>query len=354
MLAAISLWGLIQGGMLLYRWNRAQESRDLWWSGIGVITVAFGAGLSGARYFGASFFTVIVLANVAMMTGIAFMAQAVRAADGKPASWGEALTPGALWCLACLFEPFRQNPHLRLMLFSALCAAPAVLASYSLIRGGLTLAGRKVWLTLWIFIVISTSIRGIDTSRVLMGLENRFAASAWHVIYFIMVAASIVGVGYINMALSDALPRLIQFMDRLQARVSRNSPRPSAREQTAGRTIWSLRLDRLFMGRALIQDFTQRDVDDLAQALMMASPHAIDIRRAGVDRLIWVTRQDSCSETEQFQAIHEALGKIASRDSFPRLTMSFGAAPFKGADILLAAAAADRNAVRIRATAGSA
>ncbi len=354
MLAAISLWGLIQGGMLLFRWNRSPESRDLWWSGAGILVVGLGAGLSGARYFGASFFTTVVAANVAMITGIAFMAQAVRAADGKAPAWLEVVLPGGIWCLACLFEHFRQDPQLRLVLFSLLCSAPAILACYSLIRGGLRLTGRKILLSLWIFIVISASIRGIDTGRVWVGLENRYAASAWHVIYFIMVAASVVSVGYINLALSDALPRLGVFMDQLQARMSHGRLTADAGSPGAERVIWSLRLDRLFIGRALVQNFTGRDVDDLARALIMANPDLVTIRRAGVDRLIWVTRQDSRSATRQFQTIREALGGIVARASFPRLTMSFGVAPLAGENILLAAAAADRNAVRIAATAGGA
>ena len=353
MLAAISLWGLIQGGMLIYRWNRTPESRDLWWSGIGILIVGFGAGLSGARYFDASFFTTIVAANVAMITGIACMAQAVRAADGKSPAWLEIILPGAVWSLACMSEHFQQSAQQRLVLFSLLCAAPAVLASYSLIRGGLALTGRKVWLTLWIFIVISTLVRGIDTPRVLEGLENRYAASAWHVIYFIMVAASVVGVGYVNLALSDALPRLSTFMDRLQARMSRGRPASGGHPPAAG-ALWSLRLDRLFMGRALVQEFIAQDIDDLAQALTAAGPGLVEVRRAGVDRLIWVTGQDGGSATQHYQTILDTLTGIAARPTFPRLAMSFGFTALSGSDLLQAAAAADRNAVRIRSRSRSA
>lgn len=281
------------------------------------------------------------------------LAQAVRAADGKSPAWLEIILPGAIWCLACMSEHFRQSAGQRLVLFSVLCAAPAVLASYSLIRGGLALLGRKVWLTLWIFIVISTLVRAVDTVRVLEGLENRYAASAWHVIYFIMVAASVVGVGYVNLALSDALPRLCAFMDQLQARVSPAHP-AMTQNPLAGGALWSLRLDRLFMGRALVQEFIAQDVDDLARVLAASGPEPVEVRRAGVDRLVWITRQDSGSAAQHFQATLDALGQIAARPTFPRLAMSFGFTALTGTDLLRSAAAADRNAVRIRARTRSA
>lgn len=340
--------------MLILRWGQCNESHDLVWTGVGIMLVGLGAGLVGGRYFGASYFMSVALANTFVLTGIAFLVQGVRAADGMALHPWILAIPALVWNAASMNEAFRDDLGARLWLFGSMSGVMSIAASLHLYRGGLALPGRKVSFALWVFVTIALCMRMIDASGMLPGLESRYAASILHVAYLSMCAAAIVGLGYVNLALSDALPRLGNFTARLQQAMGGFRRLPPRTAATENQFIWSLRLDRLFMARALVQDFSDRDIENLAGALTLASPGPTALQRTGADRLIWISCCAEDHAKRQFAEAVRAISALSGRRTFPRLGLSLGVAPFTGGDLAAAAAAADRNAVFIRPTPGNA
>lgn len=350
--AALSLAAIIQGSLILARWNRSPESTDLLWSGAGNVLVGVGAGLFGARYFDAPYLVASILANAGLLTGMALLVQGVRAADGFKPVWMTLAMPALIWSAACLSERFRNDREMAIWLFFMLSFWMAATASVHLVRGGLLLAGRRLWLGLWIFIALAVAVRAIDTGNTLPAMVDRYASSGWYAIYLCMCAAAAMGIGYINLALSDSLPHLCAFLDNLQRELpatpkALDTAGPGA-GNASGHVLWSLRLDRLFMGRKLQRPFEASDIADIRSVILTWCPHIVAVRRAGVDRLIWLDRGNPEQVASRAQGMATALGRIAGRPTFPAIALSFGAAPVGHGDLLAVAATADRHAVRIR------
>lgn len=349
--AALALAALIQGSLLLSRYNRSPESPDLLWSGLGNILVGIGAGLFGARYFGMHYLIYSYFANMCLLTGIAFLVQGVRASDGFGPSWVQLAGPGLIWTAATSLDRFRYSFESAIWLFFLLSFWLAACASTHLWRGGLLLAGRRLWLCLWAFIAVAMALRVVDASNTLPGLTDRYSASLWHVTFLTLCAASAMGVGYINLALSDNLPGLSGFLDWLERGLKSDIKAPNEGQHGCASgpadTVWSLRVDRLFMGRALQHPFNVSDITSIAAEIARLCPDIAAIRRAGIDRLVWVERECSDGQPVTAEVMAEALSAVTSRPGFPAITLSIGAAPARGGDILRAAARADRMAVRI-------
>ncbi len=350
LVAAIALWALIQGGIFLVRWNRLRDGEELLWFGAGFVAVGVGAGLMGARYFGLPYLLTNVAANILLLTGTSLFIQGTRAVDGLRPVPLLIVAPGALWAIASMSGSFRADPHMAVRLYSVLSVTLVGVAGAQLIRGGTTLWGRRIRLGLWAFVATAMIIRIVHVDEMIPGLRDRYAATTWHVIFLSMSAASIVSIGYINLALSESIERLGAFTRALEHSLSTLTARgrlpPQALPQERA-FLWSLRIDRLLFERAPVGEFGDVDIRDIAQGIVACCPGIVALRRVGADRLIWWTAAGAGDAAGQLHKLTETLACIAARPTFPGIPMSCGVAPVSGND-LADAATADRRARIIR------
>lgn len=349
LVAAIALWSLIQGGIFLVRWNGLPDGQELFWFGAGFVTVGVGAGFMGARYFGFPFLLTNVAANILLLTGTSLFIQGARAVDGMRPVPLLLAGPGVIWAIASMFASFRADPHMATRLYSLLSLTLVGIVGAQLIRGGLTLWGRRIRLGLWVFVASAMLIRIVHVDEMIPGLQDRYAATTWHVIFLSMSAASIVSIGYINLALSESIGRIGAFTRALEHNLSvltargRQSPEGEAREAAF---LWSLRIDRLLFERASAGEFGEAEIQAIAQAIAVCCPGTVALRRVGADRLVWWTTAGAGNEADKLRALTGMLAAIAARPTFPAIPMSCGVAPVSGYD-LADAAAADRRALGI-------
>jgi len=350
LVAAIALWSLVQGGIFLVRWNRLPDGRELFWFGAGFISVGVGAGLLGARYFGFPYVLTNTAANILLLTGTSLFIQGTRAVDGLKPVPLLLVAPGLIWAIASMSESFRADTHIAVRLYSLLSATLAGVAGAQLICGGLALWGRRIRLGLWCFVAAAMLIRIVHADDMVPGLRDRYAATTWHVIFLSMSAASIVSIGYVNLALSESLGRLGAFTRALARDVSVLAEKGLSPHERA--FVWSLRIDRLLFESASTGEFCDADVQDMARAIGACCPGIVALRRVGADRFVWWTRDGTGGEADQLRRLAGALASVAARPTFPGIPMSCGVAPASGND-LADAATADRRALVIRADAPS-
>lgn len=349
---AITLWSLVQGIILVLRWRRVPESRDLLWTGVGSIVVAVGSVLYGARYFGWPYWLYAVAANVTILSGLAILIQGVRATDGFRPNPFLLVLPGVIWIVASLSESFRNTPVVAVTLFGMIAVVWAGLGVWHLARGGLQLPGRRLLLGLWVVVVVAMAVRVIGAGAMTPGLSDRHAASIWPVIFLSMSAVVMVAIGYVNLALSDRLPRIMPLVRSLRGGLEAQLLRSSTGAQEGIDTLlWSLRIDRLVPG-PLPADFRVADIQAIEKAIVDCSPPILEVDSSGPDRLVWRTLHSGKGAQHHLQLLLNSIYNVASRPGFPRIAMSCGVTACDSNDGAALAARADREAVLIHGPGG--
>lgn len=338
---AITLWSLVQGIALLLRWRRFPESPDLFWSGLGVLTIGVGSALYGSRYFGWPHWLYATTANPVIVTGLAFLVQGVRSADGLRSNIFLLVSPAFIWLVASCFATFRATPLFAVWLFAIIGFAWAAIAVRQLTRGGLQLPGRRLLAVLWVFILATMGVRVVGAVAMLPSLSDRYAGTAWPVAFLAMTAIAIMAIGYVNLMLSDGLPRTTAITAALKRGLAdRRSAAPRD-----GALLWSFRIDRLLSGNAPA-NFQKADIGDLQQAIVMSCPPIAEVLPSGPDRVIWRTAQGGQAHAQSLRDLADRMAAIVQRHGFPGVTLSCGVAAFNDGDNpATVALAADRSAL---------
>lgn len=338
---AITLWSLVQGIALLLRWRRFPESPDLFWSGLGGVAIGVGSALYGSRYFGWPHWLYATTANPVLLTGLAFLVQGVRSADGFRPNVLLLVAPAFIWLIASSFAIFHNTPLIAVWLFAIIGFVWAAIAVRQLARGGLQLPGRRLWAVLWIFILATMGVRMVGAVAMLPSLSDRYAGTAWPVVFLAMAAIAMMAIGYVNLTLSDGLPRTTAITAALKRGLAdRRSAAPCD-----GPLLWSLRIDRLLWGNAPA-NFRKADIGDLQQAIVTSCPPIAEVLPSGPDRVIWRTAQGGETDAQSLRDLADRMAAMVQRPGFPGVTLSCGVAAFNdGNNPATVALAADRNAL---------
>lgn len=339
---AITLWSLVQGAVLLLRWRRFPESRDLFWSGLGGVAIGVGSALYGSRYFGWPYAVYATAANPTIVTGLAFLVQGIRSADGFKPNLLLLVSPAVIWLAASCFAAFRATPLVAVWLFAIIGFVWSAIAVRQLTSGGLQLPGRRLWAVLWIFILATMVVRLVGAVAMLPSLSDRYAGTAWPVVFLAMAAIAMMAVGYVNLTLSDGLPRTGAITAALERGLAGRAF-PSTGDDGL---LWSLRIDRLLSGNAPAT-FQNADINDLQQAIVRACPPVVEVLPSGPDRVIWRTTPDEQGHARSLRQLIDRMTAIVQRPGFPRVTMSCGVTTFDGDNPTAAALVADRSALTV-------
>lgn len=349
--AALALCALIQGAMLLLRWQKINQAPELGLAALANVAIGIGAALFGSRYYGGPYITSIGLANALLLSGLALHLQSIRRGDGlKPLYW-QVFFAGGIWIAAAATPIFAASPVLRVGLYSLVSTSIAAAAALHLGRNGLRLRSRQLWFVFWTISAICMASRLLDIHAVIQGVSSGLFASTSYAIHLILACAATMGLGYIHLALSDGLPRIDRFMQALERRLMSDYPHTLDQHAPArSARLWTLRIDRLSAGRHMHGDVATDDIDRIAAAITSVTPNCRRVWRAGVDRLVWVGSGagDPGGDAAAINQLATRLGAVAATSpTFPKIAMSCGACTGLMGDVTAAIAAAERNAVLI-------
>lgn len=157
-----------------------------------------------------------------------------------------------------------------------------------------------------------------------------------------MAAIAMMAVGYVNLTLSDGLPRTGAITAALERGLAGRAF-PSTGDDGL---LWSLRIDRLLSGNAPAT-FQNADINDLQQAIVRACPPVVEVLPSGPDRVIWRTTPDEQGHARSLRQLIDRMTAIVQRPGFPRVTMSCGVTTFDGDNPAAAALVADRSALTV-------
>ncbi|MFC3637932.1 hypothetical protein ACFONL_11210 [Camelimonas fluminis] len=353
--AVVAIWSLIQGAVLLSRWNSFPDAPDLWWSGVGIVLVGLGSGLFAARYFGLSYILASFFANMIVLTGLSFMVQGVRSFDGFAARPILLVGPALLWALASSSPAFRASHFAGLWLFCPLAVALSSIPIIQLARGGLQLRAHRMLLGLWMLIAGAMASKIIDAPSVVPGLVDRFAFSAWHLVFLILSVIAVAALGYVNLALANSLETVDAIARALESRLGALCG-PTRKLQTGPicepQFIWSLRLDRLVVSQGPRNNLIDSVIDEIASAISDECPGIIHIQRLGFDRIIWITTLRTENYVGKLSALVAHINAIILDPKFPCMNLTCGATRLRNDDLPGAAASADLHAALLRARYG--
>lgn len=344
-LAVLSLWPLVQGGLVLTRWNSLDGADELAWYGGASIALGIGLALFASRYFDGTYFVTVILSNIAILLSVSMFYTGVRVAEGHEIQFEHLYAPVIIWIAATQTDYMKQSIEARVLLSSALVIAVSLSGVTLFLRRRTMMRWCKFLLGLWIILIVAHLIKMMFAVDISSDIRARKTASAAHILfYFLVIVSSSMMYFYIHARIYGIRTANIFFANLIHS-MRRNALHTLAPETRQDSYVWSLRLDAPAFGGHFSNACFVDVATAVAEEISWICPDVHRVTRAGTDRIIWLSAPPSHAGLPDCGALAHRLAAIAQCESGPRVQMSLGASLVGGRPLLIAADEADRRAI---------